>query len=385
MARVQRGTIILKSNRFYCRYYAKGTGNASGKVQEYLCDVDADHWYRRRKGRLEVSHAVELKRAELMLKVNGSKNGDHSALSRNVTVEEFFESAYKPSWEARGLRGSTRYGYEKIWEIYVKPELGHLRLRAITTPMVTAFLTRLASKLGRNSLSHARALLSAMYAFAVSAGAVSTSPVAGAKILAQVRKPKEQKFYSIDQARALLKALEPRPEAKLIFCLSYFMGLRPSEVFGLRFEDFKDGRLHLKRSLVRRQLGELKTEGSASSLLVIQPVTEALEAWRASRGNPDQGWVFKSQAGDRPVTSESFCKHVLKPLVDKAGLEWLGLYACRRSVGTVLRDLSKSLVASQQVLRHSFMSTTDKHYALKSTTEADRGLRLLEEAWKAES
>jgi hypothetical protein len=73
MARVQRGTIILKSNRFYCRYYAKGIGNASGKVQEYLCDVDADHWYRRRKGRLEVSHTVELKRAELML-INGSKN-----------------------------------------------------------------------------------------------------------------------------------------------------------------------------------------------------------------------------------------------------------------------------------------------------------------------
>lgn len=97
MARHQRGTIILRSSKFYVRYPTGGK-----KVAVYLCDEDGEHWARRRRGRLEVSPSVQRKRDEHMLRVN-EDHGARRPVSKPLTFAQFWTEHFVPSMKTRAL------------------------------------------------------------------------------------------------------------------------------------------------------------------------------------------------------------------------------------------------------------------------------------------
>jgi len=378
MSRHQRGSIILRSKKFYVRYTVDGK-----KVAVFLCDEDRDHWARRRRGKLEVSASVQRKRDEQMLRVNDA-HGARRPTQKRLTFTEFWSEYFVPSFGPRNLSPRTIKGYKETWTLYLEPSLKDRRLDEFHAPDVSQLLTRLVTEkdLGKNTLAHARALLSSIFAIAMSMGFARANPVAGVKVLADPRQPEKREWYTLEECKAILKTLEPRPDARLAFALAFFMGLRPSEVFGLKWEDVHDGRLTVERANVEGKIGQTKTSKSVAELFIIEPVGSALEAWRVKCESPKTGWMFPSQRTKlRPITNVSFSKHVLRPSIQGAKLPWRGLYACRHSTATIIRDLCKSLAEAQQVLRHAKMATTDEHYALPSTELADRGLKMLEAAY----
>lgn len=382
MPRHQKGSLIVKGDKFYVRFYTEDTENGSKKVMAFLCDVDQEHWHERRRKKLIVSDKVKLLRDQFMLKVNANR-GVATTTRGNPTVGEFWEQTFKPSFGPRGLRASTVHGYDKTWNLYVKAHLEKWKVREYRTPTASRFLTSLVTdkNLGRNTLSHVRACMSSIFAHAVNHGLIDVNPIAGVKIMARVRAPEPTENYTLDEARKVLAGDSPL-DARCVFALAFFLGLRPSEISGLCWEDVTaDGRLQVRRGVVGRAINPTKTERSAEQLLLIEPVRGLLDEWREKRGSPKQGWMFPN-AKNGPLTMASFLRIKLVPAVKAAGVEWKTLYAGRRGAGTVLRNLTGSLIAAQQVLRHTTLTTTDKHYALPSREVADRGLKLLESAWQ---
>jgi len=380
--RHQRGQLIVKGSKFYVRYYTENTDNGSKKVMRFLCDVDKEHWHERRRRRLVVSDAVRRAHDQFMLKVNENRGVTATAVG-NPTVGEFWEETFKPSFAARGLRPSTVHGYEKTWDLYVKHHLEKWKVREYRTPTGSRFLTSLATekKLGRNTLSHVRACMSSIFAHAVNHGLIDVNPIAGVKIMAKVKAPQPTENYTLEDAKKVLGS-DGVLDARCVFALAFFLGLRPSEIAGLRWEDITaDGRLQVRRGVVGRAVNPTKTERSEEQLLLIEPVRGLLDEWREQRGSPREGWMFPN-AKNGPLTLASFMRIKLVPAVKAAGVRWKTLYAGRRGAGTVLRNLTGSLIAAQQVLRHTTLNTTDKHYALPSREVADRGLKLLESAWQ---
>ncbi len=67
----------------------------------YLCDVNREHWFERRRRKLVVSDEVKRLRDQLMLQVN-SDRGVGGAPQGNRTAGEFWEQTFKPSFAARG-------------------------------------------------------------------------------------------------------------------------------------------------------------------------------------------------------------------------------------------------------------------------------------------
>jgi integrase len=382
MPRHQKGSLIVKSEKFYVRFYTTDTDNGSQKVMAYLCDVDKEHWYERRRNKLAVSDQVKQLRDQFMLKVNANRGVPQTRVG-NPTVGEFWDQTFKPSLTVRGLRPSTILGYDKIWNGDLKSHLEKWKVREYRTPTASRFLTALATErnLGRNTLSHVRACMSSIFSHAVNHGLIDVNPIAGVKIMAKVRRPEPTENYTLDEAKKVL-ASDAGLDAKCVFALAFFLGLRPSEISGLKWEDLTDdGRLQVRRGVVGRSINPTKTNNSESDLLLIEPVHMLLHEWRVARGSPRTGWMFPN-AKNGPLTMASFMRIKLVPAVRKAGVKWKGLYAGRRGAGTVLRNLTGALVASQQVLRHTTLATTDHHYALPSREMADRGLKMLESAWQ---
>jgi len=377
MARHQDGTILLRSNRFYVRYQ-----DGDKKPIVFLAVKDADHWIRRRKNKKELSEKLEALRDKVMRQVN-DRHGAHASTNiTSMTIGEFWEEEFRQSMLDRKLAASTKAGYEKTWKLYLSDHLSKRRLIDYTTPDASKFLKSLVTEndLNSNTLAHCRALMSNIFALAVVNGLVGKNPIHDAKVVAAVREPNATEYYTLLEARLILKALEPRLDAQCIFACAFFMGLRPSEIAGLKVEDLtSDGRLHIRRAVVNGEEGDTKTEDSTEKLLLIEPLKGLLDAWIARRGRAE-GWMFPSQRGG-PLNVESFCRNTLIPLFKIAGLEWKALYSARRGIGTTLRDLSGNLGFSQQVLRHKAMATTDNHYALPSQGLADAGFKMLESAF----
>lgn len=378
MSRHQHGTIIQRSGKFYVRY----TGADGARPIIFLAVKDADHWTRRRKKKLELSDKLEAARDRVMSAVNARLGASPDRNASSMTVGEFWEKSFVPSWTDRKLASSTVSGYQSVWDYYLEPHLAKRILCQYTTPDASRFLTSLVTErdLNSNSLAHCRALMSNLFSHAQNHGLILANPIAGVKVMAKVRGPRKGELYTLTEALAILNALKSRPDAQAVFACAFFLGLRPSEIAGLRWEDIGADRVHIRRGVVDGIVGDTKTEKSVEQLLLIEPVRTLLETWRKRCESPTKGWVFLNQR-HRPLNLDSFAKHVLKPLFEASQIEWKGLYSARRGAGTALRDLSGNLIAAQQVLRHGSLKTTDDHYALPSLEQADAGLRLLENAF----
>lgn len=94
---------------------------------------------------------------------------------------------------------------------------------------------------------------------------------------------------------------------------------------------------------------------------VIDPLRVLLGELRTSDGNPSSGPILRGPSG-KPLNLDNLSKRVVIPLLKSAKLEWPSFYSLRRGVATTLRGLTHDSLAAKGLLRHSNVSTTERHY-----------------------
>ena len=374
MSRYQSGHIYEASGAFFVRYYVSEIvdGKATRVQRSYrLCDKD-DRYHSR------TCKAVKQKAAEHMETVNVN-----SAPVNDQTIAAFWEKTYLPFAE-ENLRASTVHGYKQIWGQHLVGHFGTTALRDYKTHMGSLFLTSLAKKLGRATIQHVRSLASGIFSHAVNVGVIESNPWHDVKVLGKTKEPGETAHYTLEEAEDIISALVEHVDCQLIVALAFFLGLRPGEIQGLRWEDIDSGRddqglqwIHIRRAVARNVIGETKTTSSVASLPLIAPVLIPLNLWRAKRGNPVEGWIFPNGKG-KPVDLRSVIGRTIVPTLAAKKIEWKTLYAGRRGAATILTQLTGDALAAKELLRHKNIAvTTDKY--VKAIPEALlKGIKLLE-------
>src|SRR5262249_34043997 len=131
---------------------------------------------------------------------------------------------------------------------------------------------------------------------------------------------------------------------------------------------------------------------------IIEPLARVLEALRETDGNPTSGPILRGPSG-RPLDLHNLANRVVIPCLqrcvvchepkadhkqanhdfqqDPALPRWHGWYSLRRGVATAVADLSNSL-AAKGLLRHSSLSTTERHYIKDLPESTLQGMKLLE-------
>jgi integrase len=77
--------------------------------------------------------------------------------------------------------------------------------------------------------------------------------------------------YTPEETIAILNALT-KPDAKLFFALVAVMGMRPSEVAAVKWENVTEGVLKITEAAPYGVLGDTKTERSKRALKLIEPL-----------------------------------------------------------------------------------------------------------------
>jgi integrase len=303
-------------------------------------------------------------------------NADAPVPSGAVTVASFVEDVYLPHCDANTVP-VTATTYRRIWQTRWKDSVGSVMLANLRTEHVTRVLTDMAEKgLGSHTLSHAKWFLSGVYVHAIAKGAASHNPVVDAQWLKKMRRAEKQPVYTLEQVVRMLAVLEPVDlRAAVAVAVAFFAGLRPSEIGGLRWDEWTGDELQVKRSVWRGQAGDTKTGSAAGSVPVIEPLRGLLEKLCAA--SDGTGYIFKNSAG-KPLSLDSLNFRVIAPTLKAAGIEWHGYQPGRRGISSLMTETSTAL-NSTGLLRHSTPITALRHYTRAHKKDITAALEHIEE------
>jgi integrase len=302
-------------------------------------------------------------------------NAGREVLTADTTLTDFVGKQYLP-WVEANKSAATANDYKRRWENSWKSHVGNIGLTELQTSQVTAVLTKHAKDgKGNRTLSHIKWFLSGVYQFAMASGIVPKNPVPEAKWLLQVARSKKPAVYSLETVLAMLRILEPLDlRAAVAVAAAYFAALRPAEIRGLMWSDYDGGELNIKRAVWRDKIGETKTEDSAASVFVIEPLKSLLEKLRKESAD---GFILQN-GGGKPLSLDSLNTRVITPAMKKAGIDWHGYYPCRRGISGNVTDTSKNALNSTGLLRHSTPITALKHYTRAQKESVEAAMRQIE-------
>jgi integrase len=336
------------------------------------------------------SEAVEDQLVAIRQQVKSGTPVAPAGLTLAQYLAEWLEQVAAPRVRATTLR-SYRYSVD----LYLVPRLGRKKVGALAVRDVRTFLAGLARDgVGERTAQYAHATLRAALEDAVREEMI---PRNVAKLVRPPRPEKrEREPLTVEQVRTLLKAnREHRLYA--LFVVFAVLGMRRSEVLGLRWEDvdLDEGVLRIRRGLQRVDGGlvVLPTKTRRSARVVPLPAfvvrvlrqhRKAQEAERRVLGPqwPDLGFVFTTPIGT-PIDPRN-CTRVVQTAVQRAGLPPVRLHDFRHGCVSVLLALGVPPRTVMEIVGHATLEMTMNVYAHVTLDDKRTALDQLGELLDAE-
>jgi integrase len=181
---------------------------------------------------------------------------------------------------------------------------------------------------------------------------------------------KEIVILSLDQYQALLDDPQLPETVKVMAQLAAGLGLRVSEILGLKWEDFsfESKTIHIQRSVVHGKANDTKSKTSAATLPLHENLIEILRGWKAHEALKSR-WVFCSERTGRPLDRDWLRSEYLQPAGERIGVPGLGFHSLRHLYRALLRKMDTPLEIQKNLLRHSKLATTIDIYGGKDDAE----------------
>lgn len=181
-------------------------------------------------------------------------------------------------------------------------------------------------------------------------------------------------------------------------CWSYVK--KHGEIQGLLWENYRDGEMHISRSIWNGHVTAPKTRKGRAPVPVVRQLAERLEMHRFRCGNPQSGPVFANSLG-KPLNMNNLLGRMILPALnpcescqkseanhgkadhkfkrDPRFPEWHGWHAARRGLGSNLYRLGVSDMVIQRILRHANVSTTATYYIKTAAGDVRNAMAKLEQ------
>lgn len=116
---------------------------------------------------------------------------------------------------------------------------------------------------------------------------------------------------------------------------------------------------------------------SKAPIPVIASLLRFLERHRATKGNPQTGWIFAGANGN-PLHLDNLVRREIRPLRENAKVEWHGWHAFRRGLATNLQRLGVPINVAQRLLRRADFATAADYYVKVVDEDARQAMQRLE-------
>lgn len=266
-----------------------------------------------------------------------------SAMTVGDAIDRYIES------KDAVLSPATVAGYRRI-RANALPELMEVRLPALTPEMVQRAINRMAKEKSPKSVRNAHGLLSAAMA--------AYYP----NLVLRTTLPQKERYDitipSMDDAGAIIAAARGTKE-ELPVLLAIWMGLRMSEIRGLRWPDIDGKILHIRRALVDEGEKTTKTYTSSRDL----PIPEYIRDLLAACPRTEEHVV--------PMTRRAIYARFQR-LCKKAGVQHYRFHDLRHINASVMLALGVPNRYAQERLGHATDNMLKTVYQHTITAEQER-------------
>ncbi len=294
-----------------------------------------------------------------------------------------------------GNKLSTYLDYKNTIEQFIKPFWNDRKLRTIQREDVKVFKAWLISKpsgkdeekkLSSQHVNKVLKHLGTIFEYAMKQGYVFNNPV---KYVEKLKIPyKEALIYTPEQVSRLLKSCEE--PYKTMFRMAFFTGLRPGELFALKWGDidFKAQKIYVRRNvlfapkeygrkdgekIVRFHFQAPKTKHGIRTVDISKSVVDALEGHRLNtleKYNPLELLFFTDQG--TPHDARNVIRRHFVSAHEAAGLPKIKFYEARHTYASILIELGASPKYIQRQMGHSSIMVTMDVYGHLFPSENSR-------------
>lgn len=309
--------------------------------------------------------AADALRVVIASRAEGSKS-----VKPELTFGQFWRERFLPmhqmSWRASSratqIDNISRYCV-RLLDKTALHKLDRFQLQMIANDLAERFSSSVVTKF----VTWTRAILEE----AVEDGYIPKNPAR--KLRVPETRPVNRRFLSLDEISIVLSKLPVRE--RLIMRVSLVLGLRPCELFALRWNDIEGHALRLDESTLDGEIySTLKTKQSKAYVALPLSVREGLSEWRELQRPHDPNDFLFPNANGEVFRLDNYRADFLRPVLDKiaeeTGIRGVDFRACRRTCATHLSQHA-SVKEVQAHLRHSRATTTLDLYI----QEIPRGVR----------
>ena len=268
---------------------------------------------------------------------------------------------------ARDRAESTLYAYRNMARCHLIPALGEVPLRELTPYQIQNYLFgKMEQGLSPNTVIKHYVLLTTALGLAVRLEVLDRSPME--RVTPPKRQESHYRFYTPGQLQILFSAVEGTM-LELPVKLAAYLGLRRSEICGLRWEnvDLEAGLLSIRE--VRTEVGGAvvlkspKTRSSVRRLGIagLRDLREVLIRTRERRPDADpRSWVVLREDGKAPMPDQ-LTRDLLR-VVRRYRLPPISLHGLRHSFASVANSQGVPMFDISRTLGHSSLAVTSNIY-----------------------
>jgi integrase len=282
-----------------------------------------------------------------------------------VTLRWFCENRFLPQKEEQ-WKITSRPKTKRFIENYLLKRFGDKLLIDLDKFTLQTYLNELAPNFSKSVLTKIRVYLNSILDEAVELEFLLKNPARKLVVPRSGKKPASQPLTP-EQIPQVLFHLNDRE--RLIVRMFLVLGLRPGEMFALRWNDKQQNSLRIDSSVTDGIEVETKTEGSDSYVWLPVSIDTELEFLRSALNASPDKFIFPSSRGTA-INTNNFLYRVLKEAGKKAGIDRMTHQMLRRTCSTYMAQLT-TVKDVQAHLRHSTAKTTLEHY-IKSVPESVR-------------
>jgi integrase len=365
--RYQNGTLSLENNVSGPCWYLRFT-NPGGSRPRIRIGLKTEYPTRAKASRAAQPHRDRFNASPADFAAPDHTFGD---VLRRYELEEIPE------------RFSTQRGYLKWHRLYIEPKWGSIPLLQVEAHEVRTWLKgltktdhrRQGEPLSSRSRGHIHGQMKNLFKHAMlwKWMPAQINPMSLFSLKGATKRSKKPRVISPAQFRALLEHFGSGDETsalrmQALLVGGYCLGLRASELFALRWEDFDHlgAVVAIRRAIVQGNVGDVKTERSDSPLPLAKFVGETFLRWRQqSLHREDEDWVFASpyRGGRKPMDPNSLQSKHLVAAGNALGLDFnLGWHTLRHSYKSLLDRVSSDASLKRDLMRHADVHTTMQVY-----------------------
>lgn len=386
---MQKGSIRISGKWWYLKVRENVTENGqSNRKVMYHKLAPLDQYRPSSNG--EPPAAIRAMANEKLAPINAGKREGLSADSLTSYLESYLVSGLGA--DGRPVRKVTLKSYRRDYKI-IKDLIPDIQLRNIRTPDINKLFKALIAADGddmraTSSYRNVRNFLSGAFRAAVGDGLVDFNPVRDAMVVSG--NDADTYAYSLTEVKQLMKVIaleDPKSgddwkhTIRAAFMVAMFTGLRLEEIKGLKWTDYDNQLLHIRRTVVNHQVVEdTKTATSKAPVPVVKTVAKELAAHRER--NSGDGFIFhKVNSSQAPIIFEHIVLTNVHPACEAAGIKFHGFHAFRRGLNTVMKDMGIDYSLRADIMRHKPRNVTDKHYGRASVKQMLGVLEKVETAY----